>query len=269
MVMVPALDEFLDFMARLAQAQHQVLSGREPSGVRRRMPSIRLWRIACRRWAFVRCAAIWTGRVICARSSMRWRCVGERQRPLLQALRDANADALQAIAEDVLEQRAGSADTRGLMPLVAAALQVAWVAPGGGLTTSASATAGRGPSLVPVLWLAARSELGAQRAKSQRRALPALRAVCNGMAPGGSCSNCETGGQLLYLGLDDEQGEPFPPVQAEACGGCESYLKIVLRATAGRADPVADDLASLALDLMLAEEGEYVSQRLQPVARLR
>ncbi|RRW43914.1 formate dehydrogenase accessory protein FdhE, partial [Stutzerimonas stutzeri] len=31
MVMVPALDEFLDFMARLAQAQHQVLSGREPS----------------------------------------------------------------------------------------------------------------------------------------------------------------------------------------------------------------------------------------------
>ena len=184
---------------------------------------------------------------------MRWRCVGERQRPLLQALRDANADALQAIAEDVLEQRAGSADTRGLMPLVAAALQVAWVRLAAALPRPPAQPLAEARALC-LLWLAARSERGAQRTISQRRALPALRAVCNGMAPGRvKCSNCETGGQLLYLGLDDEQGEPFLPVQAEACGACESYLKIVLRQLQGRADPVADDLASLPLDLMLAD----------------
>jgi FdhE protein len=79
------------------------------------------------------------------------------------------------------------------------------------------------------------------------------------------CSNCEIGGQLLYLGLDDEQGEPFLPVQAEACGACESYLKIVLRQLQGRADPVADDLASLPLDLMLADEGVYARSGYNPL----
>ncbi|OYW96042.1 MAG: formate dehydrogenase accessory protein FdhE, partial [Pseudomonadales bacterium 32-61-5] len=49
----------------------------------------------------------------------------------------------------------------------------------------------------------------------------------------------------------------FLPVQAEACGECHSYLKVAQRELHGRADPVADDLASLALDLLLAEKGEY------------
>jgi FdhE protein len=47
------------------------------------------------------------------------------------------------------------------------------------------------------------------------------------------------------------------PVQAESCGECHSYLKVMLREEHGRADPVADDIASLALDMLLAEQGEY------------
>ncbi len=52
---------------------------------------------------------------------------------------------------------------------------------------------------------------------------------------------------------------------AARSGACESYLKIVLRQLQGRADPVADDLASLPLDLMLADEGVYARSGYNPL----
>ncbi|SMH62681.1 formate dehydrogenase accessory protein FdhE [Azospirillum agricola] len=45
------------------------------------------------------------------------------------------------------------------------------------------------------------------------------------------------------------------PVRAETCGACHSYLKLLFLDKAPDLDPVADDLASLALDILVGEEG--------------
>jgi FdhE protein len=267
MVMVPALDEFLDFMARLAQAQHQVLSGREPAwrpaqdafdqALAHRMPPLG--------FRALRRDLDWQGDLRAILDALALH-VGERQRPLLQALRDADADALQAIAEDVLEQRAGSTDTRGLMPLVAAALQVAWVRLAAALPRPPAQPLAEARALCPCCGSPpVASVVHNEPYRSGVRFLHCALCATEWHLERVKCSNCETGGQLLYLGLDDEQGEPFLPVQAEACSACESYLKIVLRQLQGRADPVADDLASLPLDLMLADEGVYARSGYNPL----
>ncbi len=69
--------------------------------------------------------------------------------------------------------------------------------------------------------------------------------------PRSLCSGCGSGEHVAYLALE----EGPPGVKAEACGGCGRYLKLFDRATAHRAEPVADDAATLVLDLLLAREG--------------
>ncbi|MFB8830121.1 formate dehydrogenase accessory protein FdhE [Azotobacter sp. CWF10] len=79
------------------------------------------------------------------------------------------------------------------------------------------------------------------------------------------CSVCGRGGKLLYLGLEDERDKPFLPAQTEACGDCGHYLKLVPREFNARAEPLADDLASLALDVALAEQGNYQRSGYNPL----
>ena len=44
-------------------------------------------------------------------------------------------------------------------------------------------------------------------------------------------------------------------VKAETCDACRTYAKVLYEAKDTAVDPYADDLASLALDLMVAEAG--------------
>jgi FdhE protein len=46
-----------------------------------------------------------------------------------------------------------------------------------------------------------------------------------------------------------------PAVKAETCDECKAYLKLIHQHRAPKADPVADDVASLALDLLVREAG--------------
>ena len=64
------------------------------------------------------------------------------------------------------------------------------------------------------------------------------------------CSNCEATTGISYLGIEDDAGA----IKAEACGACNTYLKILYMEKDLELDPVADDLASLGLDLLMAEE---------------
>ena len=47
---------------------------------------------------------------------------------------------------------------------------------------------------------------------------------------------------------------PADAVRAETCDACKSYLKIVYQEK-GPVDPVADDLATLTLDILVDEAG--------------
>ncbi|MGM3175334.1 formate dehydrogenase accessory protein FdhE [Dickeya lacustris] len=65
------------------------------------------------------------------------------------------------------------------------------------------------------------------------------------------CSNCEQSGQLHYWSLDDEKAA----IKAESCGDCGTYLKLLYQEKDHQVDAVADDLASLVLDVKMEEEG--------------
>lgn len=65
------------------------------------------------------------------------------------------------------------------------------------------------------------------------------------------CSNCGKSGKLDYLSFDTEEAA----VRAECCDDCHGYLKVVSLDRDRNADVIADDLATLALDAAVEEEG--------------
>jgi FdhE protein len=75
------------------------------------------------------------------------------------------------------------------------------------------------------------------------------------------CSHCEStkgiGYQSLALQGDENTGErgAKAAVEAETCDECGHYLKIVHMERDAHVEPVADDLASVTLDLLVAEAG--------------
>lgn len=70
------------------------------------------------------------------------------------------------------------------------------------------------------------------------------------------CSHCQASKDLGYLSLQrDDRAAEQAPLRAETCPACQGYLKQFYQEYVPDAEPQADDLASLALDLRLAEEG--------------
>lgn len=70
------------------------------------------------------------------------------------------------------------------------------------------------------------------------------------------CSSCQTEKSLHYLTIEQEGRELQRAVaRAEACDECKSYLKIFFQEHDAAADPMADDLATLSLDLLVDENG--------------
>ena len=266
-VQVPSLDEFLAFMARLVQAQHQVLTEREPAwrpaadafdqALKHGMPPLG--------YQALRRDVHWQNDLLAILDAMELH-VGERQRPLLAALREMSAEQLDELADDVFEARPGSAAARALLPLVAAALQVTWMRLAIALPKAPARPTGEAQALCPSCGAApVASVVHNERHRSGVRYLHCSLCATEWHLERIKCSVCDTGGKLIYLTLDDDQGKPFLPVQAEACNECHSYLKVMQRELHGRADPVADDLASLALDLLLAEQDEYTRSGYNPL----
>ncbi|MDZ3995167.1 formate dehydrogenase accessory protein FdhE [Pseudomonas sp. Teo4] len=70
------------------------------------------------------------------------------------------------------------------------------------------------------------------------------------------CVYCESSKDLRYTSLDDDRHAPGKaPLRAECCPGCDTYLKQHYLENDAGAEALADDLASLALDIRLDEEG--------------
>jgi FdhE protein len=75
------------------------------------------------------------------------------------------------------------------------------------------------------------------------------------------CSNCESTKGIQYQSLqaialaDSAAGNAKPAIQAETCDECGHYLKLVHMERDAAVDPVADDLATVTLDLLVADAG--------------
>ncbi len=66
-----------------------------------------------------------------------------------------------------------------------------------------------------------------------------------------TCVHCGSTSDLAYFAIE---GGPSG-VKAEACARCRRYLKLFYLEQVPGAEPVADDVATVALDLLMADEG--------------
>ncbi|MBT2118855.1 formate dehydrogenase accessory protein FdhE [Dyella sp. LX-66] len=65
---------------------------------------------------------------------------------------------------------------------------------------------------------------------------------------------CITCSGTRHLALQGIEGDPGV-VKAETCGECQTYAKLLYQIHDMKADPYADDLASIGLDILVAEAG--------------
>ncbi len=66
------------------------------------------------------------------------------------------------------------------------------------------------------------------------------------------CSNCESTEGINYYTLEGSN----EAVKAECCDKCNFYLKLFYLEKDGQMEPTADDLATLALDMLMDREGK-------------
>lgn len=66
-----------------------------------------------------------------------------------------------------------------------------------------------------------------------------------------TCSHCQDTEQISFHSIEGDSGA----IKAESCGKCRSYRKIFYQHKDPHVDAVADDLASLKLDILMGEEG--------------
>jgi len=65
------------------------------------------------------------------------------------------------------------------------------------------------------------------------------------------CVLCGSTDTLSYRGIDDKPDT----IKAETCAKCRGYVKVLYRVNDPALEPLADDVATLGLDIMLAEDG--------------
>ena len=261
----PAQRGFFAFMAHLSRAQQRAVTGFVPAGLpdaatiaachRHRMPVLPAGLAERDRSAI---AAV--RRVLAASAA-----AADGLPPAVEAARRT----LQGASDDVVD-RFGDAllafDYEALpsdaTPWIAAGLQVWWVA----------AAAALGRDLVRTIDVAGVCPCCGSLPVASVRRVGGLQQglrylVCSLCATQWhlvriKCSHCESTAGIGYLTLSadpaSEAGKTAAArevVKAEVCDECSSYLKLVNLESDIAADPVADDLATLALDLLTDAEG--------------
>ena len=176
--------------------------------------------------------------------------------PLIAALRELNADERNDIARKLLQQE-GSARDIGISPFVMAALQVTFA------QRASQLSVGDVPytdpaTICPVCAsepVASVVRIGPHMAG--HRYLHCGTCCTEWQMVRVKCSHCESTKGVRYQGI--EGGKDV--VMAETCDECGTYRKIVNQEKDPMAEPLADDLASLMLDLLM---GETKFQRASP-----
>lgn len=169
----------------------------------------------------------------------------------IEALGALDETALEGLAERVLrtELYGEHADK---LPFVAAALQVYWTKLAAQLGSAALAPLDV-PGVCPCCGaLPAVSVIGVSTEVPGLRYLHCSLCGTEWHMTRAQCTACDAGeSAVAYHHIEGDKGL----VQAETCDVCKSYLKLVRRDKDGSADAAADDLATLALDILVDESG--------------
>jgi len=156
---------------------------------------------------------------------------------------------LEAQADHLLAGRLANLNL-ATAPLVGAALQVQWTNLARRLMPEQVAQEGQ-PALCPVC--GSQPVAAVIRPDGAARGLRFLQcALCSSAwhMVRSKCSNCETTKAVTNYSIAGS-GDV---VRAEACPACRSYLKVMHQEKNFLVDPVADDIATLGLDLLMGEK---------------
>lgn len=250
-----AMSEYLQLMAKVARAQHLVLARRVA------MPVPETAMAASRDYGMPPLSAqsherseIWRADLADIASDVR----SQSTSGVISAL--AALDALDSVAQEALADRvlAGTSldDEAALVPFVGAALQTYFTRLAAALDV-ASLEHCDVPGICPVC--ASRPVASVLRIGGEQANLRYL--VCSLCATEWNmsrilCTSCDSDKGVKYLVLKAEGvTETEAAARAEICDECKSYLKIFYQEKDPRLDPTADDLATLALDLLVDEQG--------------
>jgi len=174
-------------------------------------------------------------------------------------LRAAAPDELEAQADVLLGVREGKVDAAAA-PLLMAALQVNWVALSSRFAVDLVQPLDV-PGLCPLCGsLPVASVVAVQSPYQGYRYLHCALCACEWHMVRVQCSQCGASGKdIAYhspTGIaESDTAADAAAVRAETCEHCHGYRKILYQEKDPAVEPVADDLASITLDLLLAEEG--------------
>ncbi len=246
-----AMADYLRFIAQLAHAQHAALA----AGLTARMPAA--GRLAqCREYGMPPLAPAGLPRPAGWRDTAR-----QLAQTVLPGLPPAGQEALQRVLQGQdawLEEEAGLLLDGALqyldpavVPVIGAALQVHWAHLARQLDP-ADVARPELPNLCPVCGSHPVSSV--VRIGGAANGLRYLHCVLCGSewhVVRAKCSNCDNTRGIAHYHLDGSDAV----VRAESCPECQTYLKVIHQDKDPQADPVADDLASLTLDLLMDEAG--------------
>jgi len=185
----------------------------------------------------------------------------ETLRTLCERLRNAEPDWLESQAGALLASRDADIDAAAA-PFIAAALQVHWVALTAAFSNE-SVAALDVPGVCPLCGsLPVASIVAALAPHTGYRYLHCALCATEWHMVRVHCSHCGASGKdIAYRYLEEDaarSGEHGPAaLRAETCEQCHAYRKIVYQENDPRVEPLADDVASIALDLLLAESGYH------------
>lgn len=248
-----ALGDYLAFMARLSRAQQVVLEAfplvplpsPEQLALSRRygLPplGVRSW---VRDWA-------WHAGLQQIFALLGTEPFSPQAGAAVANLSRAGADELERLAEATLAG-AYSAVPPEALPFVAAALQVYWTHMA---TMLGEQSFGRleQPNLCPVCGsLPVSSLVRIGGAEQGLRYLSCSLCATEWHMVRIKCSSCESTRDIGYYVQEGASGA----VKAEGCDDCNAYLKIMYMEKDTGVEPVADDLATLSLDLLMNQAGK-------------
>ncbi len=181
----------------------------------------------------------------------------------ISRLRRASSAWIEEQAVSILEAQNDTVDAAAA-PVIMAALQVHWAA----LASQFSADEVRPldvPGLCPLCGtLPVASVVCAHSPYQGYRYLHCALCLSEWHMVRVQCSSCGASGKDIgYHSLKGNAADKNPSaegavaVRAESCEQCRGYRKILYQEHDTGVDPVADDLASLALDLLLGEHGYH------------
>ncbi len=168
----------------------------------------------------------------------------------LARLRDTDSEARERMADQLLAGDVTAAGSDGA-PFIWAALSLYWAQLARSRPLDPRETPGVARDLCPICGNAPVASVVTIGPPEGLRYLHCALCESEWHLVRAQCTNCEESGKLHYWSLDDEDAA----VKTESCGDCHSHLKILYQNKDGHIDPVADDLASLALDARMEEEG--------------